>query len=64
MAQVQAQRKKSPDQNVLIRGYPFFIPKPMNVLIPYKDTFFTQAGLLTYGLSYSLRLPIRLTAKQ
>ena len=57
-------KKKSPDRNDSTRGFPFFIPKSRNALIAHKVTFLPQAGLLTYGLPYSLRLPIRLSAKQ
>jgi len=38
-ANLDLAQKKSPDQRILIRGCPFFIPKPMNVLIPDKVAF-------------------------
>ncbi len=51
-----ADKKKSPDQN-LIRGRPFFLVSSISALHIATGSYVFQAGLLTPGSIYLLRLP-------
>jgi len=57
-------KTKIPGPKCIDPGISLFYPKTDEALISHKVTSFSQAGLLTYGSPYSLRLPIRFSAKQ